>query len=400
MAKLQSEEVGVLPIERDLKAIEEFSSPPETSVLSVYVRTDSNLEARLEEALRPIRAELRDDELGTRQLNRAADLVVRGFARLGVGARGAAGFACPDAAFLRIVPLPEPLVAAAYWGPLPHLAVLRAAVDEHERTVVALVDREHARLYRIFMGQIEEIGQLEREGDRENPLTRRGSRKGSASLKYGERNVERRHEWHVRRHLERVLAALRDKESLTLDRVLVGGGKETVHELLELMPRRVRARTRLISGLRVDANPAEVLARVMESQAQAEREAEEELLDSLLERDRGHAAIGEGPVSEAVSDSRVHTLVYCAGLEMQGSECERCGWLVVATVPESCPRCHGSVHPVRDLLERAARRVVAAGGRVEEVRGPAALTLHRRGGIAALLRYEPSVNGHRPALVG
>jgi peptide subunit release factor 1 (eRF1) len=209
--------------------------------------------------------------------------------------------------------------------------------------------------------------------------------------------VERRHEWHVRQHLERVLAVLRDRDSSNLDRVLVGGDKQTVHELLELMPRRVRARTRLIAGLRVEAATSEVLERVLETQAQAEREAEEELLDSLLERDRAHAAIGQGPVIEAVSDSRVHTLVYSADLEMHGSECETCGWLSLGQTPEACPRCHGAVHAVGDLLELAARRVAAAGGRIEEVRGPAALTLNRREGIAALLRYEPSVNGHGPA---
>jgi peptide subunit release factor 1 (eRF1) len=216
-------------------------------------------------------------------------------------------------------------------------------------------------------------------------------------MDYGERNLERRHAWHVRQHLERVLAAIRDKESLAPDRVLVGGAKDTVHELLSLMPARVRARTRLISGLDAGASNADVLARVIEAQESAEREAEEELVDNLLERDRAHAVFGAAPVMEAVSDTHVHTLVYGADVTVAGSECSVCGWLMNGPAPDACPRCGGPTRAVPELVERMVHRVLEAGGRIEEVRGPASRTLEYRGGLAALLRYQPSTNGHSTA---
>jgi peptide chain release factor subunit 1 len=294
------------------------------------------------------------------------------------------------------------VVPTADWQPSPHLKQLVAAIDEHERTIVVLVDRERARIYRVFMGQIEEVAELERLSDRgEEPGTahrkaRSGRQSSAVPMDYGERNVERRHAWHVRQHLERVLAAIRDKGAFAPDRVLVGGAKDTVHELLALMPPRVRAHTRLISGLSVGDSTNEVLARVTEAQERAEREAEEELVDNLMERDRSHSVFGSAPVMEAVSDAHVHTLVYAADVDVSGSECDTCGWLVAGPPLDACPRCGGPMHAVPELVERMVHRVLEAGGRIEEVRGPASRTLGYKGGLAALLRYQPSTNGHSP----
>jgi rubrerythrin len=397
----------VLEIEKDLALIEALAHPDGRWTLSLYLDTDPtrgagrNLTAQMEGVLRPIRASLGADE-AAEKLDEAASLLASEIAALDPVPRAVAAFARPDIGFVRVVPLPEPVVPAAYWQPSPRLKELVAAVDEHELTVVVVVDRERARIYRSFMGQIEEIAELQWPSERgEEPGTvhrkARSGRQGSAiPMSYGERNVERRHAWHVRQHLERVLAAIRDKDALAPDRVLVGGAKDTVHELLALMPARVRARTRLISGLSVTDSTDEVLARVTEAQERAEREAEEELVDNLLERDRSHSVFGAAPVIEAVSDSHVHTLVYAADVDMAGSECDACGWLMSGPSPEDCPRCGGPMHAVPELVERMVHRVLDAGGRIEEVRGPASRTLGYKGGLAALLRYQPSTNGHSP----
>ena len=394
----------MLPIERDLSQIERFRHPDGGPVLSLYLDLEptgvvgGSLQAQLDGVLEQVRGELAQDPKATGLLDRAVDAVVRKVGELDPRSRAVAAFVSPDVDFLRVVPLPDPVVPAAYWDRTPHLMELLASVDEHERAIVALVDREHARVYRVFMGQIEEVV-LEAAPAADDAHSReRSGRNGSRA--YGQRSVERRHEWHVRRHLERVLEAIRDRQSLAPDRVLVGGARETVHELLGLMPSRIRSRTRLISGLAVNASGAEVLARVMETQERAEREAEEELIDNLLERDRSHAVFGAPAVLEAVSDAHVHTLVYGlheADSPAAGSECDVCGWLMEGESPAECPRCDGPMRAVPALVERMVHRVLAAGGRVEEVRGPASRTLELRGGLAALLRYQPSMNGHSPA---
>jgi peptide chain release factor subunit 1 len=397
----------VLEIERNLAQIESFH-PVRGHTLSLYLDTDPtrgsrrNLRAQIEDVLRPIRSELPDARAAA-ELDAATATLARELEALNPVPRAVAAFSCPESGFVQIVPLPEPVVPTAHWQPSPRLKELVAAIDEHERTIVVLVDRERARIYRVFMGQIEEVADLERSSDRGDEPGRanreaRGGPRGSVTpMGHGQRSGDQRHEWHVRRHLERVLTVIRDKGSLAADRMLVGGAKDTVHELLALMPSRVRARARLISGLNAGDARAEVLARVMEAQERAEREAEEELVDNLLERDRSHSVFGPAPVMEAVSDAHVHTLVYGAGVEAAGCECDVCGWLMSGPVPDTCPRCGGPMRAVPDLVERMVHRVLESGGRIEEVRGPASRTLEYKGGVAALLRYQPSTNGHSPA---
>jgi peptide subunit release factor 1 (eRF1) len=310
--------------------------------------------------------------------------------------RALAAFVASGPRFARIVPLGGPLVSEAYWDSQFRTRPLRSALEEHERTIVALVDQDHAHLYRVFLGQVEEVAHLDREPLRdENPRSSHqkpaaGVHGGPVRMGYGDANYQRRFDWHVHRHLDRLLSAIREGQATPVDRLLVGGNKETVQELLTLLPDPIRRRTRLVAGLPVEASAAEVLNRITTANLEAEREKEEELLDNLREVDAAHAVFGAPAVLEAVADERVHTLVYTASLTMEGSECVSCRWLTPGPPTGACPRCGAVTTRRPDLVERLIELVVEAGGRVEEVRGPGARTLERSQGLAARLRYTPS----------
>ena len=398
----------MLPIEREVQKVKRFDSKGRPA-LTLYLDTDPshgagrNVKAQIQDALRPIRFSLSEDADGRQALLAAADLALAEIAGLESVPRAMAVFACPELRFLRVLPLPEPMGKRAHWGPELHLGPLLTALDEHERTVVVLVDQERAHVFRIFMGQIEEVAHFAEElpkhgqGGHGQQKFGGGIHGGTIGMGYGEPNLQRRHEWHVRKHLERVLPALRLNGSpAPVDRYFLGGGEETVLELLRLLPKRIRDRTWLLPGISVDATPATVLARVIQTQREAEREEEEELVDNLTERDRARSVFGATAVTEAVSDDRVHTLVYTE-TDLEGSECGVCGWLVPGAAPASCPRCGGEMRSLADLVERLVTRVIRAGGRVEEVRGPARETLLRWEGLAALLRYVPPSAGQSPS---
>jgi peptide subunit release factor 1 (eRF1) len=387
-------EVPVLRLEQEIHDIEGFDGGG-SYALSLYLDTDpsrgagQNLRAELNDALRDVRRSPEPETLQD-QLEAAARMALEGIQALPAPPRSVAAFACPEKEFLRVIPLPEPTDRSAHWGTELRIAPLLAALDEHERTVVVLVDQEHSRVFRVFMGQIEEIAALEHEMAKHAQAGRatrkmQGSHGVAAWMGYGETNLQRRHEWHVRQHLQQTLDAMR----LNGDRLLVGGVPETVYELCRLLPRRVRERTLSIKGLDVRAPESVVLERVLEAQQQTEREEEEELVDNLLERDHARSVFGDAAVSEVVSDGRVHTLAYTAGTTLAGSECSACGWLVPGDAAGPCPRCGESLESREDLLERLVSRVIKSGGRVEEVRGPAGKLLKTRGGLAALLRYVP-----------
>jgi hypothetical protein len=164
-----------------------------------------------------------------------------------------------------------------------------------------------------------------------------------------------------------------------------------VHEFLHLLPKPARDRTTVIEGLDLHASTSSVLERVLESQRAAEREEEVEMLRELAEVDLGHSAFGATGVAEAVSDGRVHTLMYGAATEMSGAECFACGWLMPGGHEPSCPRCGGQLVETPELVERLVARVAQSGGRVEEVHGQAEAMLARTDGLAARLRYSPTL---------
>ena len=389
----------MLPIEQVVREVEEFDCAGRPA-LSLYLDTvppeaGGSLVTQMTSLLSPLRASLNGDHVAADHLGRSTELVLARLEAL-QPSRALAAFACPDAGFVRVVPLPEVVGQSAHFGPELYLARLLAELDEHERTVVVLLDRARARVFRVFLGQIEEMAHLERDGrqHRESGSSHQKSLGASGSIRsgYGERNLERRDQWHVRQHLERTLAAMRPGS----DRVLLGGALESVLELVRLLPKRVRDRTRLISGLSVDASLGAVLERVLEAQREAEREEEEELVDNLNERDRARTVFGAAAVAEAVSDDRVHTLVYSSGTAFGGSECGACGWLSPGLAEGACGRCGGVLQPRPEMIECLVARVRHAGGRVEEVRGPAQKALLRREGLAALLRWVPRATSAMP----
>jgi hypothetical protein len=386
----------VLPIEEALLEIVKYK-PKGGNALSLYLDTDPsrasgrNLKAQLDEALAEL-PQLAAGEAAVPEIKKAAAIAFNAVAALQPKPRAVASFVNPASGFLRVVPLPEPVGRSAHWGKALNVRPLTAALDEHERTTVALVDQEHGHVFRVFLGQIERVANFENE-DSSHAQAGRAARKSigrgqtGSLMGYGERNLQRRHEWHVRQHLERVLAAMRPNG----DRLLVGGGRETVQELLRLLPKRLRERATVIEGIDCNASTSAVLEHVLEAQRRAEREQETALVRELIEQRRGPSVLGPAAVAEAVSDDRVHTLAYAASASLAGAECDACGWIMLGTEAASCGRCGGDLNEAPDLLDRFVARVIQSGGRVEEVRGPAQTMLQEHQGLAALLRYFPSV---------
>jgi peptide subunit release factor 1 (eRF1) len=380
------------------REIERFD-PSGHEALTLYLNSNpsresgSNLRAQLQDVMRPIRSALAGEE-GAGRLEAALEAGVAAIAELKRTPRALAIFSCPPRRFTRAVPLPEPVAECAHWGRELYLKPLLAALDEHELTLVALVDREKARLFQVFLGEIEEVADIvggSRKHAEAGGAQRRftgGIAGWSIRIGYGESKIQRHDELLLRRHLEDVVDAIQHvNQSAPADRILLGGIPETVSELRLLLPKRLRSRARVALHTPVDAPEARVLADVLEAQGAFERASENELVEALMERDAAHACFGVAAVSEAVFDGRVHKLVYSSSADPSGAECVSCGWLTPGAASGACPRCGGGLQERPDLIDRLASRVLHAGGRVEAVSGPAAERLATSEGVAALLRH-------------
>lgn len=386
-----------LAVETILQELEHYPADA-GPVLSVYLLTDPstqpgrNLHAQFSDLMRALQQQLTGTPEALEEVGRLVPAVQEAIEMLGTPPRGAAIFAARGGEFVHTVHVPVRVKPAAYWGPTPYLRPLLAALDEFERTLVVLMDKERVRFFRVFLQQIEEIADLEDVHPARHRQTGGAPSHVAVDWRQGgwaRGGLPRHEEMHVLWHAKRAadtLARLADRERV--DRVLVGGTPEVVAEFLRLLPRPLRGRVAGEVRAPMYAPASEVLAAVQAREEEAERAAEERLIDDLIEQvGTGYGLFGLPDVVAAVNEQRVYLLVIAEGLQAEGSHCERCGLLAIEPELPACPACGGPMVRVGDLIEALAERVMEMDGRVEEVRGRAAERLRERGGIAALTRY-------------
>jgi peptide chain release factor subunit 1 len=293
--------------------------------------------------------------------------------------RSLAVFSCEPGGFWQAHFLAVPVGDHLAFGPTPDLAPLLALVDEYERYAVALVDKEHARLFTVFLGEIEESETFE------DFVPGKHDQGG-----YSQARLQRHHEAHVHWHLKRVARRLAElQRRRNFDRLILAGPQEAIGELRRLLPRALAHRLVAVIPAERLASDAEILEKTLEVQRRVELEVEERLLGQLLDLigPGGRATLGVMETLDALWADLVQTLVVAEGLHDGGSECPNCQRLEPGAAA-SCPACGTAMRPLHDLFHRAMERARGQAGRVEIVHGAAARRLKEAGGgLGALLRY-------------
>jgi peptide chain release factor subunit 1 len=280
--------------------------------------------------------------------------------------------------FRRVVRVTLP--PGVYWRNGAYLRPLLEALDEHERYGVVLVDSKRARLFTVFMGEIEEHKDLISE------VPPRPDSPSSDRLRSQSR-MERRHDEGVSSHVKMVadeMARLLDQ--LEVDRLIVGGAMEAASELSRNLPKRLRGRLVEILPIPLTASSEEILSRARQVQTHLERAAELEIVRDLLKEVRkgGRAVAGLPATLAAVNQGRVWKLVYLQGLALEGGVCSHCG-VLADPADERCPLCGQPLERETRMVDRMASVVLDHGGHVEVVDGPAAEALSQVAEVAAIL---------------
>lgn len=296
------------------------------------------------------------------------------------GQPGVAVFASASPEYFFAVPLPQRPGESTVWGERPALEPLQAALDDYERVAVLLFDKERARLFTVYLGQIEEQQALEDEVP--------GKQATGGWFALAQTRYARHHEDHVLRHARRAIRALMAAlRRHPFDRLFLAGPDEALALLRQHLPRPLR--TRLAGGLELElfASDAEVLEAALQAAEAAERGAETAMVQELLgAATSARVALGVDDTLGALADGRVHLLVLAEGLAAAGAECPSCGRLWPADGGR-CRACGVHLERVPDLAERAVERALEQDARVELVSGPAAVPLVERGGMGAWTRY-------------
>jgi peptide subunit release factor 1 (eRF1) len=269
------------------------------------------------------------------------------------------------------------------WRDTPYVRPLLELIDEHERYGVVLTDREHARLFSIFLGEIKEHREVFAKAD----VTHIKS--AGQDHAWSQMNIQRKADLHARWHLKEVVQMMsRLARALDFDRLILAGPVEATNELQDLLPKALRARVVRKLALPVEANSAVVLEGTLKIEEEAERQGEVDLVNQLITaaNKKQKAVLGLEETLLALQEWRVWQLVYTEGFNTRGSQCTNCRALL-ATENQPCRYCRHPVRVLNDLIQLATERVFDLEGKVEQVRGPAAASLKEVGSIGAVLHF-------------
>jgi peptide subunit release factor 1 (eRF1) len=292
--------------------------------------------------------------------------------------RGLAIFTASEPGLWRSFRLPVPVRDRLIIADRPYLRPLLTLVDEFERHLVLLVDKQTARLFVVYLGEIEEYTVLMDE------LVPRPKAGGWSAEKY-----QRHHDMHVLWHVKHAVEAT---ERLWMRErcqwLLIGGTEEPLAEVRRLLPKALRERLAGEIAVSVQDAADAVLARVLEVEQAIERRVEAERVAALLEAAQGHGpgVLGLERTLEAVVEGRGQVLVVEEDFRQPGWGCPHCQYLG-ASETVRCPLCDTALDPQIDIVERAAERAIDQNATIEVLRGEARQALAAHGHIGALLRY-------------
>jgi peptide chain release factor subunit 1 len=380
-----------MPIARaELENLLQRDFQADSRVLSVYLNVDQSQAANLNRGFTAaLKAQLRsieqrlDDEKLRREFAEDAQQVVQSVAAYQPRARGLAVFCDASDDFFWQRDLSIRIDNEARWDERPYVRPLIEAFDEYERYAVVLVSREQARLFTVFLGEIEE----HREIFSENKIKRIKS-PGNENAR-SQLNMQRKDGEHAQHHMKEVVEALEGFSTRrAFDRLVLAGPHEVICEFRGLLPKRIQPLVVSSIPLSIDATEREVLAETLRVEGGVERAKESVLVEKLITQAAkdSQAVMGARPVLEAGRMGRILRLVYVHGHMIPGRQCANCRSMFADSV-ESCPYCDGGVREIPDIISRLVERVVDSGGFAENVRGPAADRLKAAGEIGAFLRF-------------
>ena len=296
-------------------------------------------------------------------------------------ARGKAVFACSAKGIWREFDLPKHLKRTQlYVANRFHLRPLAAVAASAPRCCVALIDRERARLFELWMDEVREQAEIV------DPLPRTGRTDGFAGYDAGhnERHVDN----HAMKHFKNVSQRLQELHSAHgCDSFIVGCREEVWPQLEPHLHTYIRQK--MLGRFSIDPVVAaaeqvrEQAQRILEERNASERQA---LIREVLggAQRNGRGKVGLRGVLEALEQGEVQTLLFGEAFYASGSECANCGHLD-SNVVETCPACGQSTCELDDVTDAVLRR--ALDGNIAVVYIGPDPEFEKAGKIGALLRF-------------
>ncbi len=361
---------------KDLRELAQYRS--EGQVLSLYLNTDP-IQHTTEEyklALRQLLKEVEDDA-AAEDVDAVERFVDFEYDWKG---RGIAIFTCAEEEYWRQYSLAVPVESRVVVSSKPFITPIAALWDTYSRFVVAMVDRQGARLLLFQMGElVTEEGMLGEQ-------VRRVKDGGGSSAKGRRGGVDRREgEIAVRNLKDAAELVVAFCEVHRPRNLLLAGAELVLPQFKDNLPR-VWA-DRVIGSFAADMaeGPNEIRDRAFDILEQVESERKKALADAVITAAAkgSNGVVRLGDTLATVHEGRVQTLVVAEGYRAPGYRCKGCGYITDQPM-KKCPFCGGDVQEIPNAVEAAVSEVLELGARVEIIHDHEELN---KVGIGALLRY-------------
>jgi peptide chain release factor subunit 1 len=263
-------------------------------------------------------------------------------------------------------------------GERPIIAPLARLLDEHQRHVVIVVDREHIRLLKVVFGTVQEEKEIRPDAiDTPHDVQAGG---------YSQSGYQRRKAEEVRHFfkdfVQEVSEFVRRHQP---DDLIVLGTAENVKSFVEFLPDHLRELIAFTESAPGDAPAPVLIDRLIPLFEDQMRRSEAAVVTRVRDRvkERHFAASGFQETLEQLQEGKVDTLVVARDAERSGAQCTQCGFYLPRLDPK-CPYCGGQTRDSVDLVEVMIRMAADQEVAVEFVRPQSLDEVH---GVAALLKF-------------
>lgn len=273
-----------------------------------------------------------------------------------VDTNGVAIFSCAAKDFWHVFQTPTPMENRVEFGPSPYLAPLAEFLSHTKPTAILLTDRQQARIFTMAEGEVKEWSNFE------DWVPRRSEAGGWSQMRY-----QRRSDNFAKHHIDHAAElVLKLEQHYPFDWLVLGYDVEAQHDLEEGLHPYVKDRVIGRITVRIDAGQAQVI----EEARKVREEAEEHLIQHLMEQVQeyagagGRGTIGLEDTLQALNEQKVHILLVQQGFSKPGAVCPNCGMLL-ANQPETCPACGATPDKVDNVVDAAIQKAFELDSQVE-----------------------------------
>jgi peptide subunit release factor 1 (eRF1) len=294
-------------------------------------------------------------------------------------AAGLAIFACTGAKIWEELALPRAPRNHFIFDRSLYVRPLTSMLDEYRRICALLLDRQEARWYEIFMGEISLLDSLKSDVP---SRVREGGWQG-----YESKRIERHIDAHLHDHFKKASLKTFDLfKKNQFDWLFLGCKEEYRSELEPLLHPYLKER--LKGWLKTDSNNTEnkILKQSLEMERRLKSEEEAALAQSLVsELEKGGRAVsGIKEVLRKLNTWEVQSLVLTRNFAAEGRTCPKCHYIYVDEI--RCPVCQVKTESVQDIVHESVHAALDKKVQVRYVTPPS--KLDRYGKIGAFLKYK------------